>query len=123
MAIHFRKPKVSKKAVEKIQQELAVEKKQKEYSKKYPDEYVDEIPKKVIDLDEDGKWKLVLSCRRRNDDEEGLPYVDIRLYMTSEKYTGYTKNGFSISVLDKWDEFKKTIDQMDKEMHAKKGLF
>ncbi len=123
MAIHFRKPKVSTKSVEKIQKEVAVAKAQREYSKKYPDEYVDEIPKKVLDLDDEGKWKLVLSCRRRNDDEEGLPYVDMRLYKTSEIYTGYTKNGFSINVLEKWDEFKKLIDQMDKEMHKKKGLF
>ncbi len=111
----------SSSVVAKIVKQQEVERRQKEYSKKYPDEYVDEIPKKVLDLTD--KWKLVLSCRRRNDDDEGLPYVDMRLYMTSDKYTGYTKNGFSLSLLDNWDEFVETINKMDKELHAKKGLF
>lgn len=111
----------SSSVVAKIVKQQEVERKQKEYSKKYPDEYADEIPKKVIELDE--KWKLVLSCRRKSDDDEGLPYVDMRLYLTSDRYTGYTKNGFSFSLFDKWDEFKETIEKMDKELHAKKGLF
>lgn len=54
-----------------------------------PDEYKDEIPPKEIVLDETGK--LVISVKRGGD--YGLPHVDIRHYVTTERYTGYTKKG------------------------------
>ena len=68
------------------------EQKQEEKPKKLPpDEYKDEIPPKEIVLDETGK--LVISVKRGGD--YGLPHVDIRHYVTTERYTGYTKKGIN----------------------------
>lgn len=56
-----------------------------------PDEYKDEIPPKEIVLDENGK--LVISVKRGGD--YGLPHVDIRHFVTTERYTGFTKKGIN----------------------------
>ena len=54
-----------------------------------PDEYKDEIPPREIVLDETGK--LVISVKRGGD--YGLPHVDIRHFVTTERFTGFTKKG------------------------------
>jgi hypothetical protein len=38
--------------------------------------------------------------------------IDIREYVTSERYTGWSKNGIRITV-DKWQDFKAILDNVD----------
>lgn len=38
--------------------------------------------------------------------------IDIREYVTSDRYTGWSKNGIRISV-DKWKEFKAILDMVE----------
>lgn len=115
--IMVKKPKVSSKAVESIKEEVKVTEKQKEMCKKNPDYYYkDEIPKKVLDLNEN--TKLVFSVRRSNTDEFGLPWVDMRLYVTTPNYTGYTKQGFCFP-LERLEEVMETLQAVDEECLAK----
>ncbi len=53
------------------------------------DVYRDEIPPKEVVIDDSNK--LVISVKRGG--EFGLPHVDIRHYVTTERYTGFTKKG------------------------------
>jgi hypothetical protein len=45
------------------------------------------------------------------DDFGGQPGVTIREYVTSDRYTGFTKNGTKIPK-DKWDEFVKVLKEV-----------
>jgi ABC-type Mn2+/Zn2+ transport system ATPase subunit len=38
--------------------------------------------------------------------------IDIREYVTSERYTGWSKNGIRIPV-EKWQDFKEILDNVD----------
>jgi hypothetical protein len=38
--------------------------------------------------------------------------IDIREYVTSERYTGWSKNGIRIPV-EKWQDFKQILDNVD----------
>jgi len=38
--------------------------------------------------------------------------IDLREYVTSEKYTGWSKNGIRIPV-EKWKEFKEILDRVE----------
>jgi hypothetical protein len=38
--------------------------------------------------------------------------IDIREYVTSDRYTGWSKNGIRISI-DKWKEFKAILDMVE----------
>ena len=38
--------------------------------------------------------------------------IDIREYVTSERYTGWSKNGIRIPV-DIWQDFKEILDRVD----------
>ncbi len=40
--------------------------------------------------------------------------IDVREYVTSERYTGWSKNGIRIP-FDKWKEFKAVLDKVDCE--------
>lgn len=82
-----------------------------------PDEYEDEFPPKEIILDEGNK--LVLSCKR--DLEMGIPRIDIRHFITTERYTGFTKKGVNFS-LEFLCELVDTLTEMSDECE-KKGLF
>jgi rhodanese-related sulfurtransferase len=42
----------------------------------------------------------------------GTVGIDIREYVTSERYTGWSKNGIRIPV-EKWKEFKEILDKVD----------
>ena len=47
--------------------------------------------------------------------------IDIREYVTSERYTGWSKNGIRIPV-EKWQDFKEIlskIDKVDKKLSSK----
>lgn len=48
----------------------------------------------------------------RVDDYGGHPGVTIREYVTSERYTGFTKQGTRIPA-DKWKEFKELVDKVE----------
>lgn len=58
------------------------------------DEYKDLIPTREVILNADNK--LVISVKRGG--EIGLPKVDIRLYVTSDQYTGFTKKGVNFDL-------------------------
>lgn len=87
-------------------------------AKKLPsDEYKDEIPAKEIELDEENK--IVISVKRMGN--LGLPYVDIRLFVDNDRYTGFTKKGISFPIeylLEVVDSLKEAFDESDE-----KGLF
>ncbi len=38
--------------------------------------------------------------------------IDIREYVTSDRYTGWSKNGIRIPV-EKWKDFKEILDKVD----------
>ena len=88
---------------------------QKEICKKHPDEYKDCIEKKELQLNE--TTKLVFSVRRKNDDI-GLPYVDIRIFINSPEYTGPTKKGINFA-LERLDEFQKLVEAINVECDEK----
>jgi hypothetical protein len=50
----------------------------------------------------------------RVDEFKGEKGVTIREYLTSEKYTGFTKNGTRIPA-DKWEEFKELVNKVKLE--------
>lgn len=43
---------------------------------------------------------------------KGSVGIDIREYVTSDRYTGWSKNGIRIPV-DKWKEFKAILDKVE----------
>jgi len=45
------------------------------------------------------------------DDYGGTPGVTIREFVTSDRYTGFTKQGTRITK-DQWDAFKKLIEEV-----------
>jgi hypothetical protein len=47
----------------------------------------------------------------RKTEFKGSVGIDIREYVTSEKYTGWSKNGLRISV-DQWKAFKEVLDKV-----------
>lgn len=78
-------------------------------SKLPPDEYKPLLPEKDLVLSENAK--LVFQTTRGG--EFGLPQLDIRLFLTTEVYTGFTKKGFTIP-LDKLVDFvNKCLDIVD----------
>lgn len=81
------------------------------------DEYKDEIEPIEIKLDDTGK--LVISVKRGG--EFGLPKVDIRLFATTEVYTGFTKKGINFN-LDKLPKLKAILCDVIEECDEK-GLF
>lgn len=92
------------------------EKKKSEKTEKQlpPDEYKDEIEPKEIVLDETGK--LVISVKRGGD--YGLPHVDIRHYVTTERFTGFTKKGVNFPLeflLELLDMLQEVSDECDRK--------
>ena len=85
------------KVARKIQRTPIVEKQSepKKEEKKHktlpPDEYKDEVEPREVELDETNK--LVVSVKRGGD--YGLPHVDIRHFVTTERFTGFTKKGIN----------------------------
>jgi hypothetical protein len=47
----------------------------------------------------------------RKTEFKGTVGIDIREYVTSEKYTGWSKNGLRIPV-DQWKVFKEVLDRV-----------
>lgn len=82
-----------------------------------PDVYEDEFPPKEIILDEGNK--LVISCKR--DLDMGLPRIDIRHFVTSDRYTGFTKKGVNFP-LEFLCELVDTLSAVSDECESK-GLF
>lgn len=78
------------------------------------DEYEDEIEPKEIVLDENGK--LIISVKRGG--EYGLPCVDIRHYVTTERFTGFTKKGVNFPLellLELIDTLREVSDECDRK--------
>ena len=48
----------------------------------------------------------------RKTEFRGTAGIDIREYVTSEKYTGWSKNGIRIPV-DQWRSFKEILEKID----------
>ena len=112
---------IRKPIIKKLSSTLAVkakeeEKKQKEYSRKYPDEYKEEFPSSDIALNDE--VKLVIQCKRGG--EMGLPFVDVRTYVTNDKFVGFTKKGITLPV-DKLNELATKLSQLY-ENCREKGL-
>lgn len=84
------KIKVARKIIRTVAEEKVPEKKT-EGSKLPPDDYKEEIEPKELILDDNNK--LIISVKRGGD--YGLPFVDIRHYVTTERYTGFTKKGIN----------------------------
>ena len=99
----------------KVTNEARVTARQKEMCRKYPDEYMDCIPKRELQLNETAK--LVFSVRRRNDDI-GLPYFDIRVFVNTPEYVGPTKKGINFA-LERLDEFQDIIEAINVECDEK----
>lgn len=82
-------------------------------SKLPPDTYKDEITPVEFEIDE--HCKLIFSVKRAG--EMGLPHIDIRQYITTEKYTGFTKKGinfpleFFFDFMDKCQEVNEACDR------------
>ena len=106
---------LKKKPQVKVSAEAKMKARQKEMCKKFPDEYQDCIDKKELQLNE--TTKLVFSVRRKNDDI-GLPYVDIRIFVNSPEYTGPTKKGINFA-LERLDEFQGMIEEINAECDEK----
>lgn len=47
----------------------------------------------------------------RKTEFKGLVGIDIREYLTSERYTGWSKNGVRIP-MEKWHDFKEIMDRV-----------
>jgi hypothetical protein len=48
----------------------------------------------------------------RRTEFRGSAGIDIREYVTSDRYTGWSKNGIRIPV-DQWRSFKKILDEIE----------
>lgn len=112
---------IRKPVIKRVSSTLAVkvkeeEKKQKEFSRKYPDEYREEFPSTDIVLNDE--VKLVIQCKRGG--EMGLPFVDVRTYVTNDKFVGFTKKGITLPV-DKLEELCDKLGQLH-EQCEEKGL-
>ena len=82
-----------------------------------PDVYEDEIDRKELEIDESNK--LVFSVRRGG--EFGLPLVEIRHFITTDRFTGFTRKAITFPVdllLDFSDILREVSDECDE-----KGLF
>ena len=106
---------LKKKPQVKVSAEAKTNARQKEMCKKFPDEYQDCIDKKELQLNQ--TTKLVFSVRRKNDDT-GLPYVDIRVFINSPEYTGPTRKGI-IFALEILDDFQGLIEEINAECDEK----
>ncbi len=96
------------------EQKKTVEKTSKSEGRLPSDEYKDEIEPKEIVLDENGK--LVISVKRGG--EYGLPCVDIRHYVTTERFTGFTRKGVNFPLellLELVDTLREVSDECDRK--------
>ena len=82
-----------------------------------PDEYKDEFEPLEMSVDENRKF--ILSVKR--EPELGLPCADVRQYMTTEKYTGFTKKGINFPI----ELIPELIEELQHlyEKCEEKGLF
>ena len=99
---------------EKPTEVVKEEKKSKKTELLPPDDYEDEIPPKEIILDETGK--LVISVKRGG--EYGLPCVDIRHFVTTERFTGFTRKGVNFPLeflLELTDLLREVSDECDEK--------
>jgi hypothetical protein len=79
-----------------------------------PDTYKDEVEPVEIEINDHDK--LVISVKRKGD--LGLPHIDIRHYVTSETYTGFTKKGinFPIEFIDElYVQLNSIMDDCEKK--------
>lgn len=100
--------------VETTPEPVKEEKKSKKTETLPPDDYKDEIPPRELVLDETGK--LVISVKRGGD--FGLPHVDIRHFVTTERFTGFTRKGvnFPLEFLyELMDLLQQVSDECDRK--------
>ena len=98
----------AKKVTPKVSKEAQTSVKQREMRKKYPDEYRAEIPSKELVVND--HLKLVFQLKRQG--EFGLPFVDIRHYITTDRYVGFTKQGITLPA-SLMDEFTKYVMEIN----------
>lgn len=82
-----------------------------------------------MDLIENLDHMTEIGRLRKNDTTEivvqkteyrGSVGIDVREYVTSERYTGWSKNGIRIPV-EKWPDFKAILDQVNPDEKADKA--
>ena len=95
------------------EEKTPVEKKTKK-SKLPPDTYKDEVT--PLELVIDDTMKLVFTVKRGGD--LGLPRVDIRQYVTTETYQGFTKKGINFP-LEFMLEFMDRVEALNTECDEK----
>ena len=81
-----------------------------------PDAYAPLMEEIVIPLNAEKTIQLRVNMKRGG--ELGLPFVDLRLYVEGEQYTGYTKKGVSFevhSLLDVQDALQTVHDEILKQ--------
>lgn len=109
MAIKLRAVKKSQEEVKKVPVEEP--KKRKSHSNRLPsDSYKEEFP--PLELEISPEMKLVFSVKRGG--EYGLPHVDIRQFVTTERYTGFTKKGINFPLEFLW-EFYDKINELNEK--------
>mgnify|MGYP000172414077 CR=1 FL=1 len=110
MKLKVKKPRLD----EKVQKAAGVKKAQAKKRATYPDEYKDEIPAKMIRLSD--TKSLVFSVKRQGDD--GLPAIDIREFIETERYSGFTKQGIRFDC-EFLETVMKVLDTVDTELREK----
>lgn len=76
-------------------------------------EYQDVLQARKLEIAEG--VSLVFSVSRTS---EGNPHLDIRTYISSEKYEGPTKKGINFDV-ESLEEFRQILEDIDKELQEK----
>lgn len=94
--VEVSKPKLTLKKVEPIKVVKPVQKKPKPVEKLPDDIYknIGEEKKMVVAVTE--KVKISVGVKVTRGGDEGLPMIDIREFIESERYTGYTRKGVVI---------------------------
>lgn len=91
--------------------------KEKAYKKLPPDTYKPLFDPSVVEIDENRQ--VYVNVQRGG--EEGLPLVDIRIYQTTEAYTGFTKKGINIP-LSMLPDLLQTLQDVS-DTAEEKGLY
>lgn len=102
--------KVEQPVKEEVKQEPTPKETTKKKNKLPPDTYKDEVEPLELYIDE--TMKLIFTVKRGGD--LGLPRVDIRQYVTTEAYNGFTKKGINFP-LEFLLDFMETVDKLNTE--------
>lgn len=83
------------------------------------DTHYESVVKPVI-LQVSDEMKLVISVKKDNKSEDSTTRIDIRQYITTDFYTGYTKKGINFPI-ELFDEFRELLEEVNNACE-KKGV-